>query len=221
MPKTGTCTVGVTFLVLIPAYNEEATIGEVVRVCRAAPSVSKVLVVSDGSTDHTSEEARKQGAQVIELPQNQGKDKAIQAGIEAEYTDYLVLVDADLIGLQPRHLEALIEPVRMQKADTTVGVFTKGRWMTDWAQSLTPFLNGQRVLSRTVWIEAISSVLGVGFGMETVLSRYIHRKGLNLVRVPLTGVTQRRKEEKLGFWRGFRYRLRMYRQILVVLWKRQ
>ncbi len=209
-----------TFLALIPAFNEEATVGEVVRVCRAAPSVSRVLVVSDGSTDHTAQEAGKQGAEVIELPQNQGKDRALQAGIDAVYADYLVLVDADLIGLQPRHVEALIEPIRMRKADTTVGFFTQGRWMTDWAQSLTPFLNGQRVISRTVWIEAISSALGVGFGLETVLSRYIHQKGLNVVRVPLTGVTQRRKEEKLGFWRGFRYRLRMYRQILVVLWRR-
>lgn len=209
-----------TFLALIPAFNEEATVGEVVRVCRAAPSVSRVLVVSDGSTDHTAQEARKQGAQVIELPQNQGKDKALQAGIEADYADYLVLVDADLIGLQPRHVEALIEPIRMKKADTTVGVFTKGRLMTDWAQSLTPFLNGQRVVSRTVWIEAISPALGVGFGVETVLERYIRQKGLNVVRVPLAGVTQRRKEEKYGFWRGFRYRLRMYRQILVVLWRR-
>jgi len=212
--------VEMTFLALIPAFNEEATVGEVVRVCRAAPSVSRVLVVSDGSTDHTPEEARKQGAQVIELLQNQGKDRALQAGIEAVYADYLVLVDADLIGLQPKHVEALIEPIRMKKADATVGFFTKGRWMTDWAQSLTPFLNGQRVISRTVWIEAISSSLGVGFGVETVLTRYIHQKGLNLIYVPLAGVTQRRKEEKLGFWRGFRYRLRMYRQILVVLWRR-
>jgi glycosyltransferase involved in cell wall biosynthesis len=208
------------FLALIPAFNEEATVGEVVRVCRAAPSVSKVLVVSDGSTDHTAQEAEKQGAQVIELPQNRGKDRALQAGIDALYADYLVLVDADLIGLQPRHVEALIEPIRMKKAETTVGFFTHGRWMTDWAQSLTPFLNGQRVIARTVWIEAISPALGVGFGLETVLSRYIHQKGLNVVRVPLNGVTQRRKEEKLGFWRGFRYRLRMYRQILSALWRR-
>jgi len=65
---------------LVPALNEEVTIGSVVL--RLNELVGTVLVVDDGSTDKTSEVARKAGAEVIRLEENQGKSFAVKTGMK-------------------------------------------------------------------------------------------------------------------------------------------
>ena len=85
-------------LVIIPAYNEVATVADVVRSVHARASFCDVLVVSDGSTDDTARRARLAGADVIELPFNLGIGGAVQAGLvyakENGYS-YVVQVDGD------------------------------------------------------------------------------------------------------------------------------
>ncbi|MEI6308037.1 MAG: glycosyltransferase [bacterium] len=202
---------------LIPAWNEERTVAQVVRTCLDCPLVEDVVVISDGSTDGTAQEAAQAGARVIIRERNGGKDRALQDGVMATEAGLLVLLDADLLGLRPEHVSALIEPVVAGRAQTTLGVFRYGGWQTDLSQNLTPFLNGQRCLTRQLWLDAITPYLGVGYGMETVLSRHIHTHGLRLERVPIEGVGQLRKEQKVGWWRGLLWRMRMYREILAAL----
>jgi glycosyltransferase involved in cell wall biosynthesis len=83
-------------IALVPAYQAEATVGAVVRGIRA--SVPRVLVVDDGSTDRTAEEAEKAGASVLRLPGNAGKGAALRAGLaralETEAT-HVAFLDAD------------------------------------------------------------------------------------------------------------------------------
>jgi glycosyltransferase involved in cell wall biosynthesis len=202
---------------LIPAWNEERTVAQVVRTCLVCPLVEEVVVISDGSTDGTAQEALQAGARLIIRERNGGKDRALQDGLEATEAGLLVLIDADLLGLRPEHISALIEPVLAGRAQTTLGVFRHGGWQTDLSQNLTPFLNGQRCLTKQLWLDAITPYLGVGYGLETVLSRYIHRHGIRLERVTLEGVGQLRKEQKLGWWQGLLWRMRMYREIFAAL----
>lgn len=206
---------------LIPAWNEERTVAQVVRTCLDCPLVEEVVVISDGSTDRTAQEAAQAGARVIVRERNGGKDRALQDGVQATEAGLLVLLDADLLGLRPEHVSALIEPIYSGRAQTTLGVFRHGGWQTDFSQSLTPFLNGQRCLTRQLWLDAITPCLGVGYGLETVLSRYIHTYGIRLERVPMEGVGQLRKEQKIGWWRGLLWRMRMYREILAALGMRR
>ena len=102
------------------------------------------MVVDDGSADDTSTKARAAGAEVIKLPENRGKGGAIAAGLARCATPYVILMDADLVGLQKGHIEALLAPVSSGQADMSVGIFQKGRWNTDLAQKLSPNLSGQR-----------------------------------------------------------------------------
>ncbi len=86
------------YLAVVPAYNEAATVDEVVRELRdRAPHVD-ILVIDDGSTDHTGPAAEAAGARVMRLPFNLGIGGAVQAGFvyaaENDY-DYMVQVDAD------------------------------------------------------------------------------------------------------------------------------
>ena len=110
-----------TVIVVIPAFNEERLIGSVVLKTLCYPVT--VIVVDDGSTDLTAELAARAGAQVVRLPENQGKGAALNAGVEKalEYDpDAVVLIDADGQHL-PGELPVLLAPVLEGRADVVVG----------------------------------------------------------------------------------------------------
>ncbi len=69
-------------LVIVPAYNEEGSVGKVVEEVHTHLSQAEVLVVNDGSTDLTSEIAKSKGAIVLDLPFNLGIGGAMQAGYQ-------------------------------------------------------------------------------------------------------------------------------------------
>jgi glycosyltransferase involved in cell wall biosynthesis len=86
----------VRYTVLLPAYNEGATIEAMVRGCaQHTPTPHEVLVVDDGSTDDTARRARDAGARVVSLPRNRGKGVALREGIDAAQGDIVVMLDAD------------------------------------------------------------------------------------------------------------------------------
>ncbi|WP_374712424.1 glycosyltransferase family 2 protein, partial [Symbiobacterium terraclitae] len=87
--------------VVIPAYNEAETVGDVVAACAKVPEIDEVIVVDDGSTDETAARARAAGAKVIEHGENRGKAAAMKSGYEATTAPVLLFLDADLIGLHP------------------------------------------------------------------------------------------------------------------------
>lgn len=198
---------------VIPAYNEEKTVAGVVRAVRQAPIISEVIVVDDGSTDQTAKVAKEAGARVVSLEVNVGKGGAMKAGAVATDADIVVYLDADLMGLTQEHVALLAQPVLNHEADIALGIFDEGRFTTDMAQKLTPFLSGQRAMRRSIILE-IPELEKTRYGVEVAISRYAEQKMLRVVRVHLKHVAQLTKEEKIGLWRGFRARLRMYWEII-------
>jgi glycosyltransferase involved in cell wall biosynthesis len=98
-------------LAVVPAYNEAATVGRVVRSIRDTLPFFDVLVVDDGSTDTTVADARRAGAVVLSHPYNLGIGGAVQSGfiyaLENDY-DYLVQIDGDGQH-EPRHVADLMQ----------------------------------------------------------------------------------------------------------------
>lgn len=110
-----------TVAALIPAYNEVATIGDVVRGVR--PFVSSVLVVDDGSRDATATEARAAGADVVAHASNLGKGHAVRTGLArllSGDTTHVLMLDADMQHL-PQEAPRLIEAARSTGADVVIG----------------------------------------------------------------------------------------------------
>ncbi|ACS89077.1 glycosyltransferase family 2 protein [Thermococcus sibiricus] len=107
-------------LIVIPAYNEELTIGSVVAL---AKKFGDVLVVDDGSFDRTSEIAREAGAVVIRHEVNKGKGQALRTGFEyALSKEYDVVVTLDADGQHnPDEIPLLLEPIVKGKADLVIG----------------------------------------------------------------------------------------------------
>ncbi|MGI9953103.1 glycosyltransferase family 2 protein [Moorellaceae bacterium AZ2] len=196
---------------VIPAYNEAATIGSVIRVLRRVSLVEEIIVVSDGSEDATAEVAREQGATVIELGKNYGKGVAMVKGAQEARGEVLVFLDADLEGLTPEHVENLLKPVLQGEAEMTIGVFHGGRSLTDWAQVIAPYLSGQRAIPRALFLAA--GIEDSRFEVEVMLSTIARRKGWRVKKVPLFNMTHIMKEEKRGFTRGMIARMGMYKDI--------
>ena len=109
---------------LIPAFNEEATIGEVLERIAALGLDAQVVVVDDGSRDRTAEIAEQHGATVIRQA-NAGKGSAIRAAIGAIDGDIAVIQDADM-EYDPAEVPELIEPIVRGVADVVYGSRLRG-----------------------------------------------------------------------------------------------
>jgi glycosyltransferase involved in cell wall biosynthesis len=106
---------------LIPAYNEAATIADVVRGVR--PFVSRVLVVDDGSSDGTGDEAREAGAEVVTHAGNLGKGHAVRTGLArllSGETTHVLMLDGDMQHL-PGEAPRLVDAARETGADVVIG----------------------------------------------------------------------------------------------------
>lgn len=110
-------------LVIIPAYNEEATIKNVIQRIKLKMPQADILVVNDGSKDNTSRKAKTAGAKVIDLPYNLGIGGAMQTGyLYAKENGYDIAVQVDGDGQHdPSYIKELIEPIINNSADVVVG----------------------------------------------------------------------------------------------------
>ena len=113
--------------ILVPAYNEAATIVEVLeRVEQKVPFRTEVIVVDDGSTDGTAALAEAvAGTIVVRLGVNRGKGAAVRAGIKASTGDIVVIQDADL-EYDPVDIPRLLEPLTRGVADVVFGTRLRG-----------------------------------------------------------------------------------------------
>lgn len=130
--------------VIIPVYDEEGAVGaniEAVRRVLAARGIPhEIVVVDDGSTDRTAEEARRAGAKLLRHPDNRGYGAALKTGIAAARYDTIVIIDAD--GTYPADpIPDLV--ARLETADMAVGarigknvhipwIRRPAKWMVGW-----------------------------------------------------------------------------------------
>jgi len=118
--------------VVVPCYNEEATVKTVLDKVLASPYVREVVVVDDASLDRTLELARgveqsDPRVRVLAQPRNQGKGAALRRGFREATSDYVIVQDADL-EYDPGEYRDLLEPLLDGRADVVFGSrFLAGR----------------------------------------------------------------------------------------------
>ena len=112
--------------IVVPAYNEAATIEEVLRRLSAVPFRSEVIVVDDGSTDGTADlVAAVDGVRLIRRAQNAGKGAAVRDGVAATSGAIVLIQDADL-EYDPKDLPRLLDPLLGGHADAVYGTRLRG-----------------------------------------------------------------------------------------------
>lgn len=195
---------GVRITAVIPAYNEESTVGMVVEGARK--HAAEVLVVDDGSEDATSIRAIESGARVVRIPKNSGKAYALSIGLTTAALnggDIVVCLDAD--GQHdPDDIPKVVGPILSGNADMVIG----SRFLDAHAKELIPAYRrfGQSVLTlatntgssikitdsqsgfrafRKEVLDGFDYSKAEGMAIESSMARDAAKRGLRIVEVPI------------------------------------
>lgn len=203
---------------IICAFNEAPRIAAVLAVASVHPLLQEVIVVDDGSTDDTAKVVKRfPSVRLISYTENQGKSFAMATGIAKAQGNFLMLLDADLKGLTAEHLTKLATPVLSGKTDVSLSL-RKNSLLIFRAIGL-DFVSGERVISKELLSDALDEIFELPrFGIEVFMNRIIIARQLSISVAHWHQVTQSRKTEKLGYWKGIRAEWRMIADLLRVVY---
>ena len=206
--------------VVMPVYNERATIEEIVGRVMAVPVRKELIVVDDGSKDGTRDILPRLQAQygfkLILQPKNQGKGAALRRGFQEAVGDLVVIQDADL-EYSPEEFPALIELICQGRADVVYGSRFLGRHRV----FLFTHYVGNRVLTlitnvlyntmltdmetcyKVMRTEVLRSfeLSSNGFGIEPELTAKIFKRRYRVYEIPITYDGRGYDEGKKITWR--------------------
>lgn len=194
---------GAVITAVIPAYNEERTIAQVVEESRR--HASEVLVVDDGSEDATADLAMRAGASIIRIPRNSGKGNALSIGMSTAAkngSDVIVCLDGD--GQHdPDDIPRIVQPILDDKADMVIG----SRFLRMESKDLIPAYRrmGQNVLTYATNLGNVVKITDSqsgfrafkkdivtafeynesGMGIESEMARSAASMGIRIEEVPI------------------------------------
>jgi glycosyltransferase involved in cell wall biosynthesis len=183
--------------IVVPAFNEGASIGPVVSALRAAAQWHDVLVIDDGSTDGTGAAASDAGARVVRHPYNKGNGAAVKTAIRSSTSDWILIIDGD--G-QHRAEDAKRLVARLGEYDLVIGArdpqtqATAGRrlgnavlnWLASYLteRTIPDLTSGFRAARRDYLLEFIH-MLPNGFSTPTTTTLAFVKAGYNVAFEPI------------------------------------
>lgn len=208
--------------VIIPTYNEEKTVKEVVERVLKLDIDLEVIVVDDGSNDKTKEklaEIKDKKVKVLRHKRNKGKGRAIRTGIKKAKGEYVIIQDADF-EYDPEDILKLLAPVKKGKAEVVYGSrftgerrnmffwhFVGNRFLT----LLTNILYNTTISDMETGYKLIKTSIIKGiklncqkFEFEPEITAKILKKGIRIYEVPISYSGREYEEGKKITWRdGF------------------
>ncbi len=218
-------------LIVIPAYNEEENIENVVTFIREKYSQYDYVVVNDGSKDRTADICRQKGYELLNLPVNLGLAGAFQAGLKYAYTkgySYAIQFDADGQH-RPEFIEPMLERIK-EGYDIVIGsrfvnlkkgnsmrmvgskMITVAIKMTTGKRVSDP-TSGMRMFSRDM-IKEFAQNLNYGPEPDTV--SYLLKNGARISEVPVYMEERQAGESYLNLVNSCKYMMKMLISILFV-----
>ena len=206
--------------VIIPAFNEEQTIGQVLEALRVLPLETQIIVVNDGSTDGTDQKLEELRAiyelTVVHCQENRGKGFAIRSGLPHVKGEVVVIQDADM-ELAPADLPELVKPFEKESVHVVYGSrFLNGRGHASLHNFIanrilaiyTNILYGCGITDESTGYKAFSTELITrldltceGFEFCPEVTAKILRGGYHIYEVPVSYFPRTKKEgKKLRFW---------------------
>jgi glycosyltransferase involved in cell wall biosynthesis len=206
--------------VVMPAFNEKATIEEIVTRVLAIPLRVQLIVVDDGSTDGTRDILMRlrdaHGFTLVLQPRNQGKGAALRRGFQDVRGELVVIQDADL-EYSPEELPRLVELISSGRADVVYGsrflgthrvfLFTHylGNCALTWMTNVlyNTMLTDMETCYKVMRTEVLRSMTlqSDGFGIEPELTAKIFKRGYRVYEVPISYDGRGYDEGKKIGWR--------------------
>ena len=206
--------------VIIPAFNEEQTIEQVVSAVSSLPIEKQIIVVNDGSTDGTYKVLEELRATyemtVVHCQENRGKGFAIRSGLPHVKGEVVVIQDADM-ELAPADLSTVVKPLEKENVQVVYGSrFLEGRGNASLHNFIanrilvtyTNLLYGCRITDESTGYKAFSTELITrlaltceGFEFCPEVTAKILRAGYRIYEVPVSYFPRTKKQgKKLRFW---------------------
>jgi glycosyltransferase involved in cell wall biosynthesis len=208
--------------ILIPIYNERATVLEIIQRVRAVPYEKEIIAVNDGSTDGTREllaQVEKDGVIILHHEKNQGKGAAIHTALRRATGDIIVIQDADL-EYDPRDYKQLVEPIVEGRAKVVYGSRFLGPRMAMFFWHM--LANKMLTLMTNILYDAILSDMETGykafradiiksiplrsrrFDFEPEITAKVLKRGIRIFEVPISYYGREYSEgKKIGAKDGF------------------
>lgn len=179
-----------TVSVIVPAFNEEKRIRNVLEFLAKSDIPNEVICVDDGSTDKTNRIIHAvSGITCVDLPENKGKANAIVEGILVAKSDIVLFIDADLSGMTDDVLRALVDPLASGSYDVAIAYPA----MVEIILLFRP-LTGERGYFRKDLLPHLEALRNKGYRLELALNHLFCNKRIKITQV--AGVTQLHKEGK-------------------------
>jgi glycosyltransferase involved in cell wall biosynthesis len=194
--------------VLLPAFNEEANIGDTIKKIKELHPDFEILVVDDGSTDNTVKIAMEAGANVWPHPYNIGNGAAIKTGLRCASGDWVVMMDADgqhdpadiARLLEHRNAYDMVVGARGKKSDGSLHRNLANWFYNRFASYVTKvkildLTSGFRMVKRDV-ARKFLYLLPNGFSYPTTITMAYLRSGRTVKYLPIT-TTKRKGKSKI------------------------
>jgi glycosyltransferase involved in cell wall biosynthesis len=198
---------------IIPAYNEEHRVANVIRAVRGHDLIDEIIVVNDGSTDGTRQVLEKEeGIRLISYEKNLGKSSAVMIALKEARNEIVMMVDSDLVGISHQNITDLITPVLNSTVDMTITMRENSLGL--YKALGIDFVSGERVFYKKI-IKDLDTVGTLkSYALEAFLNNIVIRDGLRLKVVYWNNVHLILKQEKIGWWKGTAGDMRMIGQII-------
>lgn len=220
-------------LVIMPAYNEAESIETVILNVKKELPEADILVVNDGSSDATSQIARRCGVTIADIPFNMGIGAAMQTGYRyAAAMSYDIAVHVDADGQHPpSQINSLIVPVMRGKADVVIGsrFLGKGKYHPSFARNigikifgaLISAITGQRLTDTTSGFRAANQ-RAIRFFAHNYSDDYpeveaivlLHKAGFNIMEVPVNMESRTGGKSSITPLQAFYYMIKVLLQYL-------
>ncbi|KKS54603.1 MAG: Glycosyl transferase family 2 [Candidatus Gottesmanbacteria bacterium GW2011_GWA1_42_26] len=173
--------------VIIPIFNEEKTIGDVIKIVGSWPMQPEIVVVDDGSTDGSD--------LFVKLKQNHGKGWALAQGIKESGGEVLMFLDGDIVGLTHKDLEKLIAPILNNRVDMVLGAV---RFLRFKLLGPVPAISGVRVVLRKNVDSHFETMKTTGYGVEMLLNKIHANLRVMTVDLPTVYIVDKLKKQSIG-----------------------
>lgn len=203
------------FSAIIPAYNEGPRIASVLDILCRSHWIDEVIVIDDASSDNTKkviEQCNYPKLRPVFLSTNGWKLNAVLTGVHMASGDYIVMIDADLIGLESNHIDMLIAPIFEKIADVTLSIRQNSLCIYKFLQ--TDFVSGERVIPKSIFDDEDFFLNGKGFSLEVKINQKIVEANYRVKNIFLPGLITPRKSDKMWKLKGFIADVKMIFEIL-------